>query len=319
MEKRWRYSPQALREIWDALSRQGGKTTFRWSNQLWGEVRMRRIFVSVLTGILLTGVSLAQESAQAQASESVSQSNSVSTEKSRAQVKSDTSTTASQLTNRSGNRDQAQATVDTQLEAGTIIHVSLVKPIDARKNKSGDEVIAKTTWDVRSEDGVVVVPVGSTIVGHITELSVRSKEQKVSAVRIVLDHVLLTDATNVSMALTIQAIGHAQANDAREVEDELATGGQARAMAMRAISTPASMGGSMLRDALTLMDAASNPAEAMGVTEPLTSSSQGVLGLPNLYLSAVVSGPTNVSVVSSQNTNVRLNSGTEMILRLNTR
>jgi hypothetical protein len=280
---------------------------------------MRRIFVSVLTGILLTGVSLAQESAQAQASESVSQSNSVSTEKSRAQVKSDTSTTASQLTNRSGNRDQAQATVDTQLEAGTIIHVSLVKPIDARKNKSGDEVIAKTTWDVRSEDGVVVVPVGSTIVGHITELSVRSKEQKVSAVRIVLDHVLLTDATNVSMALTIQAIGHAQANDAREVEDELATGGQARAMAMRAISTPASMGGSMLRDALTLMDAASNPAEAMGVTEPLTSSSQGVLGLPNLYLSAVVSGPTNVSVVSSQNTNVRLNSGTEMILRLNTR
>jgi hypothetical protein len=280
---------------------------------------MRRILVSVLTGILLTGVSLAQESAQAQASESVSQSNSVSTEKSRAQVKSDTSTTASQLTNRSGNRDQAQATVDTQLEAGTIIHVSLVKPIDARKNKSGDEVIAKTTWDVRSEDGVVVVPVGSTIVGHITELSVRSKEQKVSAVRIVLDHVLLTDATNVSMALTIQAIGHAQANAAREVEDELATGGQARAMAMRAISTPASMGGSMLRDALPLMDAASNPAEAMGVTEPLTSSSQGVLGLPNLYLSAVVSGPTNVSVVSSQNTNVRLNSGTEMILRLNAR
>jgi hypothetical protein len=157
------------------------------------------------------------------------------------------------------------------------------------------------------------------IVGHITEVSVRSREHKVSAVRIVLDHALLADGTSISMALAIQAIGRAQANDASDVEDELASSGERRALAMRAMATPASMGGIMLRDALTLMDAASNPAETTAVTEPLTSSSQGVLGFPNLFLSAEVSGSTNVSVVSSRNTNVRLNSGTEMILRLNAR
>jgi hypothetical protein len=278
----------------------------------------RRILVSVLTGILLTGASLAQDSAQAQGRESVSQSNCVSTEEFAARVQSDMRATAHQLTSVSDGRDRAQATVAAQLEAGTIIHVSLVKPVGARKNKPGDEVIAKTTWDVRSEDGVVVLPVGSTIVGHITKVSVRSREQKVSAVRIVLDHAFLTDGTNVSLALAIQAIGRVQADDVREVEDELATGGERRAMAMRAISTPASMGGSMLRDALTLMNAAANPAEATAVLEPLTSSSHGVIGLPNLYLSAEVSPSTNVSVVSSKNTNVRLNSGTEMILRVNT-
>jgi hypothetical protein len=280
---------------------------------------MRRVLLSVLTGILLTEASLAQDSAKPQASESVSQINLVAIEQSRAQVRLDQSLRASQRTNRSSNGNEAQATVATQPEDGTIIYVSLVKPVGARRNKAGDEVIAQTEWDVISEDGVVVLPLGSMIVGHITEVSVRSREHKVSAVRIVLDHALLADGTSVSMALAIQAIGRAQANDASEVEDELASSGERRALAMRAMATPASMGGIMLRDALTLMDAASNPAETTAVTEPLTSSSQGVLGLPNLFLSAEVSGSTNVSVVSSRNTNVRLNSGTEMILRLNAR
>jgi hypothetical protein len=157
------------------------------------------------------------------------------------------------------------------------------------------------------------------VVGHITEVSVCSREHKVSAVRIVFDHALLTDGTSVSMALGIQAIGRAQENDASEVEVELGSSGERRALATRAMATPASMGGIMLKDALALMKAAANPAQTAAVTEPLTSSSQGVLGLPNLILSAEVSGSTRVSVVSSRNTDVRLNSGTEMILRLNAR
>jgi hypothetical protein len=280
---------------------------------------MWRILVSVLTGILLTDVSLAQGSAQAQSRESLWQSNSVFAVQSRAQVKFETSTTASPLTNRSGNRNLAQATVANQLEDGTIIPVSLVKPVGARKNQSGDEVIARTEWDVTSEDGVIVLPVGSMVVGHITEVSVCSREHKVSAVRIVFDHALLTDGTSLSMALGIEAIGRVQENDASEVEVELGSSGERRALATRAMATPASMGGIMLRDALALMKAAANAAQTRAVTEPLTSSSQGVLGLPNLILSAEVSGSTRVSVVSSRNTNVRLNTGTEMILRLSAR
>ena len=279
---------------------------------------MRRILVSVLTGILLTEASLGQGAARTRAGEAVSQSNSVSAEQPRAPVRLDTSSTASQLTIRSSNRNRAQATVATELELedGTTIHVSLVKPVDARKNKAGDEVMAKTEWDVSSEDGVVVLPVGSMIVGHITGVSVRSREQRVSALGIVFDHALLMDGTSVSMPLAIQAISRAQASDASEVEDGLATRGEKRALAMRAMATPASMGGIMLRDVLAQMNAAASPADA---TVPLTSSSQGVLGLPNLHFSAEVSGATNVSLVSSKNTNVRLNSGTGMILRLNAR
>ena len=282
---------------------------------------MSRILVSVLTGVLLTDASLAPGSAQAQARDAVWQSNSVSAEPSHAQLRFATSTTAGPLTNRSGDRNRAQATVASQLEDGTIIHVSLVKPVGARKSQSGDEVIAKTEWDVTSEDGVVVLPVGSMVVGHITEVSVCSREHKVSAVRIVFDHALLTDGASVSMPLGIQAIGRAQEqeNDASEVEVELGSSGERRALATRALATPASMGGVMLRDALARMKTAADSAQATAPTQPLTSSSQGVLGFPNLILSAEVSGSTRVSVVSSRNTNVRLNTGTEMILRLNAR
>jgi hypothetical protein len=277
---------------------------------------MRRILVSVLTGILLTEASLAQGAARTRAGEAVLQSNSVSAKQPRAQGRLDTSTTASQLTNRSVDRDWAPATLTTKLKDGATLHVSLVKPVGAGKNKAGDEVIARTEWDVSSEDGVVVLPVGSMIVGHITEVSLHSREHQASALRIVFDHALLMDGTSVSMAFAIQAISRAQANDASEVEDALASRGEKRALAMRAMARPASMGGIMLRDALALMNAAGNPAEA---TVPLTPNSHGVLGLPNLYLSAEGSGASKVTVVSSKNTNVRLNSGTEMILRLNAR
>jgi hypothetical protein len=280
---------------------------------------MWRILVSVLTGVLLTDASLAQGSAQAQARESAWLSNSVSAEQSPAQIRFATSTTATPLTNRSGDRNRAHATDASQLEDGTIIPVSLVTPVGARKNQSGNEVIAKTERDVTSEDGVVVLPVGSMVVGHITDVSVCSRVHGVSAVRIVFDHVLLTDGTSVSMALGIQAIGRMQENGASEVEVELGSSGERRALATRAMATPASMGGIMLRDALARMKAAASPARAMAVTESLTSSGQGVFGLPNLILSAEVSGSTPVSVVSSRNINVRLNAGTEMLLRLNAR
>jgi len=51
------------------------------------------------------------------------------------------------------------------LKSGITIQAELVKPIDAKKSKIGDEVIAETTHDVKS-GGEVVVPTGSTLVGR---------------------------------------------------------------------------------------------------------------------------------------------------------
>src|SRR5207253_2501962 len=53
-----------------------------------------------------------------------------------------------------------------QLPAGTIIPAELAKSIDAKKAKSGDQVIAKTTIDLRSKDGSTVIPKGAKVLGN---------------------------------------------------------------------------------------------------------------------------------------------------------
>jgi len=65
--------------------------------------------------------------------------------------------------------------------------------------------------------------------------------------------------------------------------------------------------------------AAVNSAEATGGTASgsLSASSQGVIGLPGMSLSTQTSTSTNASVIGSQGSNVHLDSGTEMILRVN--
>ena len=62
-----------------------------------------------------------------------------------------------------------------------------------------------------------------------------------------------------------------------------------------------------------------NSAGATGgaASGSLSASSQGVIGLPGMSLSTQTSTSTNAFVISSQGSNMHLDSGTEMILRVN--
>ena len=56
------------------------------------------------------------------------------------------------------------------------MNASLSQPVDARKNKPGDQVTAKTTEATKSE-GRVVIPRGTKLIGHVTECKQRNKEE----------------------------------------------------------------------------------------------------------------------------------------------
>jgi hypothetical protein len=104
---------------------------------------------------------------------------------------------------------QAQVGESIQLSAGSTIPAMLEKGVDARKNKVGDEVTAKTTGNVKS-GGQIAVPRGSKIVGHVTEAKARTKEEAESAVGIAFDHAVLKDGREIPLALEIQAIAPAE-------------------------------------------------------------------------------------------------------------
>lgn len=186
----------------------------------------------------------------------------------------------------------AQATPaqeSTRIAPGTIIFAELSKSVDAKKVKVGDKIEAKTAVDLLS-NGQVIIPRGSKIVGRVTDAKKRSKESKDSMVGIVFDRMSMKDGGELTIQAAVQAIG-------RPAEKA---------------SNNSSMAGGPIGSSGEAMPSgvAGQPSDSAGSS--LNSSSQGVVGLRGLSLGS--SG--QASVVSSSNENVYLESGTQLILRV---
>jgi hypothetical protein len=203
--------------------------------------------------------------------------------------------------------------------AGSVIPVSLTKSIDAKKAKTGDEVIAKVTQDMKTNSGEVMVHKDTKVVGRVTEAQPHSKEQKESTIGIAFDRAVMKDGSEMQMPMSIQAIIGPQnsqntAGGSTEGVPNAGTGAnpnpsRAGGMAGSAQSpTPSapSVGSSMPRDTETRTNA----------RPPITAQTEGVVGIPDLKLTSAA--PANQgSVVSSEKNNVKLDSGTYMLLRVN--
>lgn len=291
---------------------------------------MKSYFAPTLAWMILLGAAYAQTSAGAQAQGSAAQNSSVSANPSGAQANSSSSSSVSGKA-ASGvnvpNRGRAETAAAGQMQSGSTVHAALTKPIDAGKNKPGDEVVAKTTQDVKS-NGQVVIPRGSKIVGHITEAKARAKGQQDSSLGMAFDHAVLKNGTTVPVSFAVQAIGRSSAAAAEEDSFMSSAGGAA--VSPSSASTVRSTGGGLVSGVGSTAGTVTNTAVgATGSTNgvgsvgavgtaaaPLTASSQGMVGLPNLNLAA---SPVNSSssMITSSKTNVHLDSGTEMILRAN--
>jgi hypothetical protein len=143
---------------------------------------------------------------------------------------------------------------------------------------------------------------------------------------IAFDHAILKNGTEIPLALGIQAIGRSQACAAAMADDLPATSStgamgssSARASGGGMLGGARSTAGSVVDTAGNTAGAAVNSAGATGgaASGSLSASSQGVIGLPGMSLSTQTSTSTNASVISSQGSNMHLDSGTEMILRVN--
>src|SRR5437588_12940354 len=101
----------------------------------------------ILAGLLMSGAALAQQSTGAT---SPPQNN----------------PSASQ----SGTSSVPQTTASPRFAPGTVIRVELTKSIDAQKVKSGDDVEARVTQDLKAGNGQVMVTKELKVVSYVTEL-----------------------------------------------------------------------------------------------------------------------------------------------------
>jgi hypothetical protein len=170
-------------------------------------------------------------------------------------------------------------------------------------------------------NGQIVVPKNTKILGKITEAQARNKEQKESQVGIAFDRAVMANGASVPMPMSIQAIiapaffnggNSSTGNTAGQLPEGQSpagpTPGGARAAgaASPQTSVPATSGDSQ-------ESSQNNKAAAH---QPITGDTQGVLGMEHVKLSAAAD--TNQgSVVSSEKGNVKLESGTLLLLRVN--
>jgi hypothetical protein len=287
---------------------------------------MKATSVFILAGALAMSGSALYAQGGAQASSSASSSTSVQADKSGAAASNNTSTSTSV---KSGH-DSAS------LSNGTAMNAALSQPVDARKNKPGDKVTARTTEATKSE-GKVVIPKGSKLIGHVSECKQRGKEEKESALGIVFDKAILKNGQEIPLNVTIRAIAAAQSAATSSVGgDDLSTGGGAMSSARASgggalggvrstagaatgavTNTAANAGGiagGAVNSTVNAAGAARGAVGGLNTAGQLTSNSQGVFGLEGLNLNTAASNSTQGSLITSTSKNVHLDSGTQLLL-----
>ena len=238
----------------------------------------------------------------------------------------------------SGKNGAGANGASTALAGGTTLQAELTKPVDAKKAKPGDEVTAKLTQDVKT-DNRVVLHKGTKLIGHVTEAQTRSKEQKESRLGIVFDKAQLKGGEEASLNAAVRALAPPMRAAAMASGSESGNpdapapmgGGTARGggglvggVAGGATSTVGSATGAVGH---TVGGAAGGVNSAAGSTVDgvagglnaqgaLASNSRGVIGLEGLNLTSATSGDAQGSVISSATHNIKLDSGTQMILEV---
>ncbi len=262
-----------------------------------------KTLLTVIAGMALCGLALAQETTPPQTNSTAPQDQ------------------QSPVTSPSAQASTGQASGAPRIAPGSVIPVQLTKSIDAKKAKTGDEVDARVTQDLKAGNGELVVPKDTKVVGHVTEVQARSKEQKESQVGIAFDHAVMKNGEDVTLPMSIQAIIAPPTPNA----DNNNAGGQPSAG--QPASAPSGGGGRYPGMGAGTPPQAHSSSTAGGqeqtsaqagtnAHQPVTGNTQGVVGISNLKLS-MAQDTAQGSVVSSEKSNVKLESGTFMLLRVN--
>lgn len=334
---------------------------------------MKKLWMAGLAALVMLGSAVAQTAAGSQTSGSASSNTSASADKQGAQASTSNAASASQetaVTNKnketkaaasaaSSNSASASASkqgTSANLASGTTMQAVLTHPVDAKKNKPGDTVTAKTTQDVKS-NGQVVIPKGSQLIGHVTQAQAKAKGESQSSLGIVFDRAIpRKGGQEVPVHAVIQALASAQAQAASSMDDMdmMASGsgmamGQASATGGRGGMAPVSTGGGLVGGVASTVNntagvatnaagnaagnvggvaggtvnstvntatSATGSAAGLNAAGQLTSASSGVVGMKGLNLSSAAANSTQGSLITSADRNVRLDSGTQMLLRV---
>jgi hypothetical protein len=196
------------------------------------------------------------------------------------------------------------------------ISAELTKGIDTKRAKVGDEVEAKITDTVKFADGTEW-PRGTKLVGKVTDVSAKSKDNKNAHLAFNLDHAVLKNGQSVPVRMALTSV----TVPAQSVDMPMSGGGGAPGGG----SSPGGANGGASSSTTPSAAPAMNQTMQQSMNQSATSSQGGVLtqgqdhvpvgNLPGVMLSAS-NNPSSAGSLDAKNQNIDLQSGTKLTLNL---
>ncbi len=249
---------------------------------------------------------------------------------------------AGESTNASANESanaQANSSSTSAASSGTLNAV-LTRSLDARHAKEGQQVTAKTTSEFRTAESTEI-PKGAKLIGHVTKAQARAKGDAESSLGIAFDKAVLKGGHEVPLHAVIQALsappapavnedtyGSATSSASGEMAPQNPSGGRNRSgggvvgAATGTVNNTVGAAGSTVGEVgNTTAGVAGQTGRTVGnasanATGKLSSTTTGVVGIPGVMLNSEASNATQGSLITSRGKDVKLESGTQMVLRV---
>jgi hypothetical protein len=278
---------------------------------------MRSILAAIFSGTLLFGTALAQQTPPSTANPEMPQTQTPRSDEQPNQPMQQGQSSAQPSAN------QTPANNPLKIAPGSVIPVQLAKTVDAKKAKTGDEVVATVTQDMKTNKGDVLVPKDTRVIGHVTEAQARNKEQKQSELGIAFDHAVVK-GDQMQLPMSIQAVIAPPSNNPGAGAPEAAPpsgapAGGGSAAATTGSARPGGMAGSsQSAQQNSPAGAGASESETQNNARPeINGNTQGVIGISDVKLDSGSQNSQQGSVLTSEKNNVKIEKGTMLLLRVN--
>jgi hypothetical protein len=178
------------------------------------------------------------------------------------------------------------------IQSGTQLAAQLENTLDARHAKVGDRVALKTTHDVK-QDGQVIVPKGSRLIGRVTDVQQKTKNDADSVIGIAFDR-LQKGSTDIPITASIVSVVQSRAQTpVGGLDSDTMSSSSTRSSGGSSSSGRSNSGGG------GLLGGVGNTAG--GLVNTTTSTVGNVAGGATNAVGSTVSGTTNANGSASNN------------------
>ena len=205
-------------------------------------------------------------------------------------------------------------TSSSQPEVSKLIAV-LTKSIETKTAKAGDEVTLRSISDL-SVAGELVITRGSQLTGRLLQVSLKDKENPETVLAFSIEKAVLKNGTEIPLQAIVAAIA-APRKDPQASDP---------AFGMMHSNEPKMVGGtsgSSPPGSVAANQSSSNSALATlslkgKLDQPtvLDANSQGAVDIEGLAITWLLMAPPPVTVITTRSKNLKLDTGTQMLLRM---